>query len=91
MGKISVKVMGKNIDISADESEQLYFLKIAEYINERYERVAKNPNIVPDTHLRCSLTTLEITRELFKIKSLQGTVSNNYEKKLNELIKQLEL
>jgi cell division protein ZapA (FtsZ GTPase activity inhibitor) len=87
---VSIKVMGKVLDIQADENERLDYLRISEYINDIYEGVKNESSVVPDTLVLCSLTTIQIVKELFKIKRLQDTASNKYEKKLNELIKQLE-
>jgi cell division protein ZapA len=84
------KIMGRDIELSIDEIDELSFNRIVNFVNEQWMQV-RNENVkVPDTQKIAALTAVKIAAELLKLKDLQESISNNYEKKITNIIKQLD-
>ncbi|MDR2773025.1 MAG: cell division protein ZapA [Elusimicrobiota bacterium] len=85
------KIMGMDINLSGiDESYQLTFSGIVDYVNEVWTGVKQDNPKTADTQKICILTAIKIAENFTKLKNLQENISNVNEKKLNVLIKQLE-
>ncbi|MDR2066317.1 MAG: cell division protein ZapA [Endomicrobium sp.] len=84
------RIMGRDIELSIDDIDELSFNRIVNFVNEQWMQV-RNENIkVPDTQKIAALTAVKIAAELLKLKDLQESISNNYEKKIKDIIKQLD-
>ncbi|MDR0617302.1 MAG: cell division protein ZapA [Endomicrobium sp.] len=84
------RIMGRDIELSLDDIDELSFNRIVNFVNEQWMQV-RNENIkVPDTQKIAALTAVKIAAELLKLKDLQESISNNYEKKIKDIIKQLD-
>ncbi|MDR1522992.1 MAG: cell division protein ZapA [Endomicrobium sp.] len=84
------RIMGRDIELSIDEIDELSFNRIVNFVNEQWMQV-RNENVkVPDTQKIAALTAVKIAAELLKLKDLQESISNNYEKKIKDIIKQLD-
>ncbi|MDR1260011.1 MAG: cell division protein ZapA [Endomicrobium sp.] len=84
------KIMGRDINFSIDDIDEIYFDRIVGFINEKWLEV-KNENVcVPDTQKIAALTAVKIVVELFKLGDLQKNILNNYESKIKELIMHLD-
>ncbi|MDR1243797.1 MAG: cell division protein ZapA [Endomicrobium sp.] len=84
------RIMGRDIELSIDDIDELSFNRIVDFVNEQWMQV-RNENIkVPDTQKIAALTAVKIAAELLKLKDLQESISNNYEKKIKDIIKQLD-
>ncbi|MDR2616799.1 MAG: cell division protein ZapA [Endomicrobium sp.] len=84
------RIMGRDIELSIDDIDELSFNRIVNFVNEQWMQV-RNENIkVPDTQKIAALTAVKIAAELLKLKDLQESISDNYEKKIKDIIKQLD-
>jgi cell division protein ZapA len=84
------RIMGRDIELNIDDIDELSFNRIVNFVNEQWVQV-RNENIkVPDTQKIAALTAVKIAAELLKLKDLQESISNNYEKKIKDIIKQLD-
>jgi cell division protein ZapA len=84
------RIMGRDIEFTIDDIDELSFNRIVNFVNEQWMQV-RNENIkVPDTQKIAALTAVKIAAELLKLKDLQESISNNYEKKIKDIIKQLD-
>ena len=84
------KIMGRNIDINIDEMDELSFANVVSYVNDQWQEVQRENSNVPDTQKIAAMTAVKIAAELLKIKGLQESISDNYERKIKELVKLLE-
>jgi cell division protein ZapA len=82
--------MGRDIDINVDEMDELSFASVVTYVNDQWQEVQRDNSNVPDTQKIAAMTAVKIAAELLKIKGLQESISDNYERKIKELIKLLE-
>jgi cell division protein ZapA (FtsZ GTPase activity inhibitor) len=90
MANFSQKIMGLTIDLGIADGDEMNTQIAAEYLNEKWMKVkAQNFDSTDSTQI-CILTALEIADEMMKIKNLQENIIGKCEKKLKELIKQLE-
>jgi cell division protein ZapA len=84
------RIMGRDMEFNIDDMDQLGFNRVVNFVNERWMEV-RNENVnVPDTQKIAALTVVKIAAELLELKDSQESISNNYEKKIKDLIKQLE-
>jgi cell division protein ZapA len=84
------RIMGRDIELNIDDIDELSFNRVVNFVNEQWMEV-RNENInVPDTQKIAALTAVKLAAELLKLKDLQESISNNYEKKIQDLIRQLE-
>ncbi|MDR1952296.1 MAG: cell division protein ZapA [Elusimicrobiota bacterium] len=84
-------IMGMDMKLSGiDETGQLEFLNVVNYVNDVWQEVRSKNSKTADTQKICILTAVRIAEELIKLKSLQENISSNNEKKLNMLIRQIE-
>lgn len=90
MATICEKIMGRDIELSIDEIDELSFNRIVNFVNEQWMQVRNENEKVPDTQKIAALTAVKIAAELLKLKDLQESISNNYEKKIKDIIKQLD-
>jgi cell division protein ZapA len=63
---VKVNIYGTEYSIKAEEPKE-YYLKIADYVNEKMDEISKNLNIVSTSKVAI-LAALRITEELFLIK-----------------------
>jgi len=82
--------MGRDIELNIDELDELSFASIVSYVNDQWQEVQSENLNVPDTQKIAALTAVKIAAELLKIKGLQENISDNYERKIKDLIKQLD-
>lgn len=90
MATTRTRIMGRDIDINIDEMDELSFASVVSYVNDQWQEVQKDNSNVPDTQKIAAMTAVKIAAELLKIKGLQESISDNYERKIKELIKLLE-
>ncbi|MDR1942074.1 MAG: cell division protein ZapA [Endomicrobium sp.] len=85
-----VKIMGRDIELNIDDMDELSFAGVVRYVNEQWQE-AQNENLnVPDTQKIAALTAVKIAVELLKLKGLQENISDNYERKIKDIIKQID-
>ena len=84
------RIMGRDIDINVDEMDELSFASVVSYVNDQWQEVQRDNLNVPDTQKIAAMTAVKIAAELLKIKGLQESISDNYERKIKDLIKLLE-
>lgn len=90
MATTRTRIMGREIDINIDEMDELSFASVVSYVNDQWQEVQRDNLNVPDTQKIAAMTAVKIAAELLKIKGLQESISDNYERKIKELIKLLE-
>ena len=84
------RIMGRDIDINVDEMDELSFASVVSYVNDQWQEVQRDNLNVPDTQKIAAMTAVKIAAELLKIKGLQESISDNYERKIKDMIKLLE-
>jgi cell division protein ZapA len=84
------KIMGRDIDLTIDDIDELSFNRIVNFVNEKWLEVKSENISVPDTQKIAALTAVKIAAELLKLRDLQENISNNYENKIKELIIHLD-
>jgi len=89
MTTVREKIMGREIDLKIDSIDELSFNRIVNFVNEQWMEVKKENINVPDTQKIAALTAVRIATELLKLKDSQENISNNYEEKIKEFIRQL--
>ncbi|MDR0822589.1 MAG: cell division protein ZapA [Endomicrobium sp.] len=82
--------MKKEIVVDLDGIGQLDIAAIIDLINARWEKVQEQRKDVVDTQKITALTTFYIAKELLELKGSQKNISENYTKKINKLIKQID-
>jgi cell division protein ZapA len=90
MTAIRERIMGRDIDLNIDNIDELSFSRIVNFVNEQWLEVKRENVNVADTQKIAALTAVRIAVELLKLKDLQESISNNYENKIKEFIKQLD-
>ena len=85
-----VRIMGREIELNIDEMDELSFASVVSFVNEQWQEVQSENANVPDTQKIAALTAVKIAVELLKLQGLQKNISDNYERKLKDLIKQLD-
>ncbi|MDR1721058.1 MAG: cell division protein ZapA [Endomicrobium sp.] len=89
MTTVREKIMGREIDLKIDSIDELSFNRIVNFVNEQWMEVKKENINVPDTQKIAALTAVRIATELLKLKDSQENISNSYEEKIKEFIRQL--
>jgi len=89
MTTIRERIMGREIDLKIDSIDELSFNRIVNFVNDRWMEVKKENINVPDTQKIGALTAIKIATELIKLRDLQKNISNNYEEKIKDFIRQL--
>jgi cell division protein ZapA len=84
------RIMGRDIDLNIDNIDELSFNRIVNFVNEQWLEVKRENANVADTQKIAALTAVKIAAELLKLKYLQESISNSYENKIKEFIKQLD-
>ena len=84
------RIMGRDIELNIDEMDELSFASVVSYVNDQWQEVQRDNLNVPDTQKIAAMTAVKIAAELLKIKGLQESISDNYERKIKDLIKLLE-
>jgi cell division protein ZapA len=84
------RIMGRDIDLNIDNIDELGFSRIVGFVNEQWLEVKRENVNVADTQKIAVLTAVKIAAELLKLKDLQESISNNYENKIKEFIRQLD-
>jgi cell division protein ZapA len=84
------RIMGRDIDFNIDNLDELSFNRVVNFVNEQWIEVRKENFNVPDTQKIAALTAVKIAAELLKLKDLQESISNKYDKKIKDLIRQLD-
>ncbi|MFH1282740.1 MAG: cell division protein ZapA [bacterium] len=87
--KIRVKINNREFDIDGGGLTPLELSARANYVNEQIEAVADKTNTV-DTSKLAVLAALNIADELFRVKESKNSTNGNNDKKLDELIIQLD-
>ncbi|MDR0956744.1 MAG: cell division protein ZapA [Endomicrobium sp.] len=90
MATICEKIMGRSIELSIEDIDELSINRVVNFVNDQWMEVKKENINVPDTQKIAALTTVKIAAELLEIRDSQESISNNYEKKIKDLIKQLD-
>ncbi len=85
-----VRIMGRDIELNIDEMDELSFASVVSFVNDQWHEVQNENANVADTQKIAALTAVKIAVELLKLKGLQENISNNYERKIKELIKHLD-
>jgi cell division protein ZapA len=84
------RIMGRDIDLNIDNIDELSFNRIVNFVNEQWLEVKRENANVADTQKIAALTAVKIAAELLKLKDLQESISNSYESKIKEFIRQLD-
>jgi cell division protein ZapA len=84
------RIMGRDIEFNIDNLDELSFNRVVNFVNEQWIEVKKENFNVPDTQKIATLTAVKIAAELLKLRDLQESISNNYDKKIRDLIRQLD-
>ena len=84
------RIMGRDIDLNIDNIDELSFNKVVNFVNEQWLEVKRENANVADTQKIAALTAVKIAAELLKLKYLQESISNGYENKIKEFIRQLD-
>ncbi|MDR1122716.1 MAG: cell division protein ZapA [Endomicrobium sp.] len=84
------KIMGRDIEFNIDNLDELNFNRVVNFVNEQWIEVKKENFNVPDTQKIATLTVVKIAAELLKLRDLQESISNSYDKKVRDLIRQLD-
>ncbi|MDR2436917.1 MAG: cell division protein ZapA [Endomicrobium sp.] len=84
------RIMGRDIEFNIDNLDELSFNRVINFVNEQWSEVKKENFNVPDTQKIAALTAVKIAAELLKLRDLQESISNDYDKKIKDLIKQLD-
>ncbi|MDR2399087.1 MAG: cell division protein ZapA [Endomicrobium sp.] len=84
------RIMGRDIEFNIDNLDELSFNRVVNFVNDQWLEVRKENSNVPDTQKIAALTVVKIAAELLKLKDLQESISNNYDKKIKDLIMQLD-
>ena len=90
MSTTRARIMGRDIELNVDEMDELSFASVVGFVNDQWQEVQSENMNVPDTQKIAAMTAVKIAAELLKLKGLQENISDNYERKIRELIKQLE-
>jgi cell division protein ZapA len=90
MATVFERIMGRDVEFNIDDIDELSFNRVVNFVNERWMEVKSENANVPDTQKIAALTAVKIAAELLKLKDLQENISNNYEKKIKDLIRQLD-
>lgn len=84
------RIMGRDIELNTDDIDELNLNRVVNFVNEQWMEV-RNENVnVPDTQKIAALTSVKLAAELLKLKDSQESISNNYEKKIKDIIRQLD-
>jgi cell division protein ZapA (FtsZ GTPase activity inhibitor) len=89
MVTIRERIMGRDVELNIDNMNELSFSRIVNFVNEKWIEVKSENLAVADTQKIVALVAVKIAVELFKLKDLTESVSNDYEKKIKSLIMQL--
>ena len=89
MATVRERIMGREIDLKIDSIDELSFNRIVNFVNDQWMEVKKENINVPDTQKIGALTAIKIATELLKLRDLQKNISNDYEEKIKEFIRQL--
>ncbi|MDR0820392.1 MAG: cell division protein ZapA [Endomicrobium sp.] len=84
------RIMGRDIDLNIDNIDELSFNRIVNFVNEQWLEVKRENANIADTQKIAALTAVKIAAELLKLKCLQESISNSYENKIKEFIRQLD-
>jgi cell division protein ZapA len=84
------RIMGRDMEFNIDNLDELSFNRVVNFVNEQWIEVRKENSNVPDTQKIAALTAVKIAAELLKLKDLQESISNDYDKKIKDLIRQLD-
>ncbi|MCL2390072.1 MAG: cell division protein ZapA [Endomicrobia bacterium] len=88
--KINTRIMGIPVSLNLEEMDDLSFSAVERRINDTWQEVKKdNPDVV-DSWKTAILTVVKITKELNRLENLQGNISDSHERKMKELIRQLD-
>jgi cell division protein ZapA len=90
MATICERIMGRDMELSIEGIDELSINRVVNFVNDQWMEVKKENINVPDTQKIAALTTVKIAAELLELKDSQESISNNYEKKIKDLIKQLD-
>lgn len=84
MGSVEVYILGQKYTIKGDAHEE-YIRKLASYVDSKLKEVYNtSPNVAP---VKASiLAALNITDELFKLKSEQDEITKHIEEKTKRLV-----
>ncbi|BCI50715.1 hypothetical protein AGMMS49573_02720 [Endomicrobiia bacterium] len=84
------RIMGREIDLNIDNIDELSFNKAVNFVNEQWLEIKRENANVADTQKIAALTAVKIAAELLKLKYLHESISNSYENKIKEFIRQLD-
>ncbi|MDR2709480.1 MAG: cell division protein ZapA [Elusimicrobiota bacterium] len=84
-----MKIMGVTLLLEVDDSLPSDLQSVEKYVEDMCQRL-KEQNNIADTAKISMLCAVTIADELFKLKALQQTTCDDYKRKLNKLIKQMD-
>jgi cell division protein ZapA len=84
------RVMGRDIELNIDDIDELSLNRVVNFVNEQWMEVRSENINVPDTQKIATLMAVKLAAELLKLKDSQESISNNYEKKIQDIIRQLD-
>jgi cell division protein ZapA len=90
MVTIRERIMGRYIDLNVDDLDELEFGRVVSFVNEQWMEVKSENVAVPDTQKIAVLTAVKIAVDLLKLKDFQKNISGEYDRKIKEVIKELD-
>jgi cell division protein ZapA len=90
MVTIRERIMGRYIDLNIDDLDELEFGRIVNFVNEQWMEVKSENIAVADTQKIAVLTAVKIAVDLLKLKDFQKNILGEYDRKIKEIIKELD-
>ena len=88
MAKVEVEILGQRYKIEGEDSSE-YLKKVADFVDFRMKEVMKETGLV-DSYKIAILTCLIIADELFRTKKKLSQLQEEFERKVESLIKKIE-
>ncbi len=88
MAKVEVEIFGQRYKIEGDDSSE-YLKKVADFVDFKMKEVVKETGLV-DSYKIAILTCLIIADELFRTKKKLSQLQEEFERKVESLIKKIE-
>ncbi len=88
MAKVEVEILGQRYKIEGEDSSE-YLKRVADFVDFKMKEVVKETGLV-DSYKIAILTCLIIADELFRTKKKLSQLQEEFERKVESLIKKIE-
>ena len=88
MAKVEVEILGQRYKIVGEDTEE-YLKKVADFVDLKMKEVLNESGLV-DSYKVALLTCLIIADELFRTKERLNELQEEFERKVDSLIKKIE-